>query len=239
MEIDITTLDSTEELHFAWYLEELLKYGYIVGYEAHAITFNLSDMIKIKAVDRLLKTKINYKDMGLLRENTYTPDFSIFWAKKAEGIFYEVAKNSEVIIDKTTPFIIPEDQNSRLNLEHNYYLFDNEDIETSIVDVKPAVATRFAKNISSIYTFPIEQKWVYEKFGIYVQKVIAEEKRSCLFAQTFTPERYLTNDKLSTRRTIHHITPTIESYVQEKLEQYDKIKRRLSGQSVLFDGGNS
>lgn len=232
MDIDITTLDNSRELHFAWYLEELAEHDYIWGYESHPLTFFLSPMVKVNAVDRLLKTKVNYKEQGLLREDTYTPDFTIFWKPRARGIFYELCGDGLTVVDKDTPFLIPSTQTQILRGKHEYYI--GEECEISTVDCKPDVKTRFATNVNSIYTFPIEQKWVYDKFGVYVQKVVHEGKKTCMFAETFTPRRYLTNDKLSTRRTIHHDTPNIESYVLNKKEKYVKIKRRLGGQGILF-----
>ncbi len=49
------------------------------------------------------------------------------------------------------------------------------------VDVKGSFAGGFRN--SSAITFPINRKWVYEKYGIFVNKVIPEK----LFKKTFIP----------------------------------------------------
>lgn len=245
MDIDITKLDTSEELHFAWYLEELKEHGYIVGYDSHPYTFELFKGMNFTAIankNQLPKTKsANVKERELLPKNTYTPDFAIYWTKKAEGIFYElIGFNTNVVIDYDTPFLIYKDYPGLARNCGIDYLFQYPEgsVVVSLVDVKPAVANRFAGNLSSIYTFPIEQKWVMEKYGIYIQKVIAEGRKTCLFAKTFTPRRYLQTDVSMARRNIHHDTPNIEEYTEYKLKEYGRIKGRYNPQSVLFNSGN-
>jgi hypothetical protein len=53
--------------------------------------------------------------------------------------------------------------------------------ESIIVDVKGCFGGR---NNSSATTFPLNQKWVYQQAGLYVQKVIPEE----IFKETWVPE---------------------------------------------------
>lgn len=237
MDIDITKLDTTEELHFAWYLEELKEHGYIVGYDSHPYTFELFTGMKFRAIankNKLPKTKPpNVEDRELLPKNTYTPDFAIYWTKKAHGIFIEEAGLFPVM-DYETPFFTYGSAGTS-NLLEEIAPIDTFDI--SVVDVKPAVANRFAGNLSSIYTFPIEQKWVMDKYGVYVQKVIAEGKKTCLFAKTFTPRRYLQTDKTMARRNIHHDTPNIEEYTEYKVKEYERIKGRYNPQGILFNSG--
>jgi len=56
----------------------------------------------------------------------------------------------------------------------------------SFIDVKPS----FDKH-NMTRKFHIDQKWVYQRFGVYVQKVVPQK----LFKATFTPNRYLYTDK--------------------------------------------
>lgn len=247
MGVDITTLDSNEEIHFAWYLEELKEHGYILGYQSHPFTFELGRPMKFECVKLPLPKKANpsLQERELLPKNTYTPDFAIYWTKKAEGIFFEKVGVKDrygephVVLDKKTAFLTHWSMGAvaSRHLEMLPRLEDQYDI--SVVDVKPDVIKRFAKNASTVHTFPIQQKWVMDKYNIYVQKVVAEGKMTCLFARTFTPNRYLTNDKLNTSRNIHHKTPTIGMFVAQKELDYGKIKRRYYRESLLFNLPNS
>jgi len=219
LRINVENLKSNEELYFAWYMEELWDAGFINGYEEHAKTFELSDPVSYNVVDKLLKTKIKNKDQTLLRENTYTEDFIIYWNKNAEGIFYEEVYTNKSVYDKTTPFLIWSNTPSAL---------------ISYIDVKSSVPTRFAKNVSSVYTFPIEQKWVMDKYDAYIQKVVPVGKNNCLFATTFTPKRYLFTDVVMSKRTIHHKIENLYNYAENKLKNYGKIKNRCNPKGLFL-----
>lgn len=56
----------------------------------------------------------------------------------------------------------------------------------SFIDVKPDYDMQ---NMTRL--FHINQKWVHQQYGIYVQKIVPQE----LFKKTFIPERYLFTDK--------------------------------------------
>jgi len=56
----------------------------------------------------------------------------------------------------------------------------------SFIDVKPA---HDMQNMTRL--FHINQKWVHQRHGVYVQKIVPQE----LFKSTFTPERYRYTDK--------------------------------------------
>jgi hypothetical protein len=63
------------------------------------------------------------------------------------------------------------------------------------------------QNMTRLFT--INQKWMYAKHGIYVNKVIPDD----LFRKTFTPTRYFTTDKSETRRrAIRFNAITIQEY---------------------------
>jgi hypothetical protein len=56
----------------------------------------------------------------------------------------------------------------------------------SWIDVKPS---HDMQNMTRL--FHINQKWVHQRHGVYVQKIVPQE----LFAETFTPGRYRYTDK--------------------------------------------
>lgn len=65
-----------------------------------------------------------------------------------------------------------------------------------VVDIKGSF--NGARNTSAI-TFPLNQKWMYQRYGIYVDKIIPKE----LFENTFTPKRYLKTDGGDRERKIN------------------------------------
>ena len=71
----------------------------------------------------------------------------------------------------------------------------------SFFDVKPA---HDMKNMTRL--FHINQKWVHQRHGIYVQKIVPQE----LFKSTFTPERYRYTDKSLKPRKIDYNAVTLK-----------------------------
>jgi len=160
--------DSKEELYFSWWLIELELNGYIESWKYQPKPFPLSDKVYIHW-QKQLKTKTKKMIKTMLQEHKYQADFLIRWTEKARGIFFASELNQNVM---AYPFVADEIGDKR------YY--------RSIVDVKGT----FSRN-DAWRRFSIDQKWVWQKFNIYVHKVIPVK----LFKQTFTPLRYLQTDK--------------------------------------------
>lgn len=157
---------NNEEIFFSYYLDELKENGLITNYTYEEDTFELSPKIEFTYKKKThLKTKIKEEDLKktLLREHVYTPDFKIF------------------------PTALGVDKNI---FNYRYYDFpifiiSNEtDNVIHWVDIKGEFA---GKTNSTQYTFPLNQKWMYQQYGIYVQKV----KPFDLFKQTFTPKKVI------------------------------------------------
>jgi hypothetical protein len=90
----------------------------------------------------------------------------------------------------------------------------------SLVDVKGGYSNNF-----NDMRFPLNQKWVMEKFGLYVNKIIPvsgfrinskQEKvlKKCLFSETFTPKKYLLTPT-GKARIIHWKVRTVEQFLKE------------------------
>ena len=80
--------DSDEEKYFSWYLDELIRAGYIKKAIYQPKAKLLSNSVYIKA-EKKLKSKTNIVDFHLLREKRYTPDWLIEWNDCAHDVFYE------------------------------------------------------------------------------------------------------------------------------------------------------
>ena len=67
--------------------------------------------------------------------------------------------------------------------------------DTFYIDVKGEFAGR---TNSTQYTFPIKQKWMYDKYQIYVNKIVPSK----LFKQTFEPAKLLSYPRTSSGKYI-------------------------------------
>lgn len=198
--------DSNEELYFYWWLEELTAKGLIVKWHYQPKPFVLSEPIKTSHTV-LLKTKTRKQECRILAGHEYTADFLIFWAEKTEGflhmpMIYDYGKPIT-----SYPFISHKSKNG---------LF------FSVVDVKGSYSQNDAWR-----RFSIDQKWVYQKHGIYVNKTIphpAIDKKgrprpvSALFVQTFVPARFMLTDKSMQSRKIKYEFLTIEQFLSKNKE---------------------
>lgn len=146
--------------HGIWMSQQ--EAGFISGYESQPESFVLSDPF-FYLFDKKLKTKTRRVSQKFIPEHLYTADFKLEWAEKARGIFFNGFADSVNL--KKIPFI------AKNRICH--------------IEVKPDFDVHNMQR-----EFSINQKWVFQKHGIYVQKVIPSCKRGFLFAKTFTPKKF-------------------------------------------------
>jgi hypothetical protein len=179
------TFDSNEELYFSWALDELYVAKIIDDYHYHPKEFILSDRI-VHVYDKVLKTKTVSKDSVILNDHQYQADFLIHWNSQWIGkIFVNLNLPSKV----TDAYFIAQGTNN-----------------FSVVDVKGTFA---GPHNTTAVTFPLNQKWVYQKYHVYVQKIIPVK----LFEATFTPKRYLQTDETMRKRKINFEIRTLNEYL--------------------------
>jgi len=103
---------------------------------------------------------------GVFREHVYTADWEILWRPSAEGVLY-TTPGEKVAVKRRREVTVPFVANP------------------SVIDVKGEFV---GKNNSSGITFPVNQKWVMDKYGVYVHKVVISFAKKGLFYRTFVPE---------------------------------------------------
>ena len=153
-----------EELYFSYYLDELIKACLVENYTYEATKYELTPKYSynyVKITELKTKTKREDKTKVIFQPMTYCPDFIINFT--VEGTIISGA------LDKNKVFIT---SNSSL---------------TNTTDVKGAFA---GKTNSTQYTFPLKQKYMYDKYRIYVQKIVPDT----LFQKTFTPDKVILNE---------------------------------------------
>lgn len=198
--------DSKEEVYFLWYLKELINKGLVKDYIYQPKTFPLSEKaVSARAVQ--LKTKIKKTESALLPAHGYSADFFINWNISARYKLFAChsEENSRLIGDY--PFI------ANKRGESSYY---------SVIEVKPS----FDQN-NMTRLFAINQKWVYSKYGIYVQKIIPHPRKveksflpaSSLFLRSFVPKRFLLTDGGGQQRKIKYKYKLIDQYLSQIQEK--------------------
>lgn len=173
--------DSQQEMYFSWWLQELKDNGYIKRWNKSSIKFSLSLPIKVYDVEQC-------KNYSLLQGHVYTADFDIIFEDKARGIFFNHIGNV-----KPKNLIIKNTGNSNL----------------CVIEIK--ATGRGVTKLRSHITFPINQKWVYHRYNVYVNEI----EITNLFYYTFTPFRYLYTDTGRQKRKIHFPVFTLEEYLEQ------------------------
>ena len=161
------TFLNDEELYFSYYLDELKQSGIVIDYQYEEETFELAPDQKFTYTKTTqLKTKVKTENItkSFLKPITYTPDFAITFSKNM-GLFCDTT------MTKGMPMF-----NIGMDIDGNP--------TKSYVDIKGLFA---GKTNSTQYTFPIKQKWMYDKFMIKVDKIVPFR----LFEQTFTPKKVI------------------------------------------------
>lgn len=191
-------IDSDEEYYCLLYLEELMQAGYIYKIE-RAETYSLFDgLTNVYEEEKQLKTKVNIveKRQVLLAAHEYTPEFVVKWTPKAINLLiWKFYRDVNEKFDK--PFIYEQ----------------VAEYPVSFIEVKPA----FDQN-NMTRAFKINQKWMYEKWGIFVNLVQPQK----LMEETFTPREYLKTPTGKTR-VIHWPIKTLEEYI-DSLKSKNEVK---------------
>ena len=186
----MSLFDSTEELWFGWWLQEVQEAGYIDSFQHHPEAYLLSPAFSYK-YDKPLKTRTKELESNLLSPHIYSPDYKIFWNKNARGIFWNAI--SDRVQLKNVPYVAQETEDGN----NNYY---------SIVEIKAG----FSK-FNMDRTFSLNAKWIMQRFGVYVNKIIISNKNG-LFKETFVPTKFLLTDKAKQNRKLHFKPRTLEEF---------------------------
>lgn len=131
--------DSKEELHFSWYLDELVKLGVVSSYTNDIAPFILNKEYKVNIVIPMKRVPDKVKERIFIREHVYTPDFIVYW-------------NKQVVVHKRLMdiFVIQQDEDGNL---YTYF------------EIKGAWDQN---NMTRLFTSRT-QPWVWDKFNKYVQ----------------------------------------------------------------------
>ena len=150
--------DSVEEFEFGEWLREACELGVASLATHHPAAIKLSDRFSIMA-EKKLKTKTVMAEKFLLHPHEYTPDYRVVFN---EGMLARIG------LAKNTIIASPQDQ---ADFDFSVGLY--------YIDVKGGFS-RFHDGKS----FSINQKWVYDKYKIFINKIVPED----WFVKTWVPE---------------------------------------------------
>lgn len=198
-ELTFENTASKEEVYFFWYLKQLYENGFIdeIHYQPETMELFPAETLKFKVQGA---TKPLTRQVSILLNKEYTPDFKIKWNKKAKGIFYINIDELDYIVFtesiKKVPFYTRWLGNVYPRNEYCY------------VDVKGTFSSHGQK---SDMIFSLIQKILYDhhKFHMYINKTIPSK----LFEKTFTPDRYLHQDKANGIRKIKFPIHTYQDFI--------------------------
>ncbi len=193
--------DSKEERYFYWWAQELIRFDIITYFRYQPKGFKLFKGTTITYKHKTVR-KRKIQTVDLLKGHEYTADFLIYWNPKVRDILFFPWNEEGNYSFKKYPFIA------------NYS--KAKDCYFSVIDVKGTYNQNDAWR-----RFSIDQKWVFQNFGVFVQKIIthpAINKKgklipaNALFPNTFIPERFLLTDKDMTSRKIKYKHITLQQF---------------------------
>lgn len=223
----MATEKNTTELYFEWWLDELKSNGFVKHYIREPQSILVRDSIPVCYNQHYKKKEIIVRNFNLFPAITYTPDYLVIFDKSLLNKLFGYIKKSEL---DNTYFL--EDFNSEDLKPGNVYsetlFYSSKKIETGehaghyiiYFDVKPPSAVlQFVGNLQSSRDFPTKSRMIFERYGVFINKVIPVGQKTDLFAKTFLPERFKYTDKSGQLRKLKDYqksAKTINEYLKSK-----------------------
>jgi hypothetical protein len=201
---NITDFDSKEEWMFDLWIKELQSVGLINHSVYHPKPFLLSEKVNL-TFEFQMATKTKLKDINLIADHDYQADWIIYWSEKAVSIMF-AGRFPLTQSPKDFPFF------SQWSAKRNLFY--------TVIDIKGSFS---GPHNNSAITFPLNQKWVYQKYRIYVQKIVLIPRitktgklipSNTLFAKTFLPRRMITTDTSGESRKINFKYIFLEEFLK-------------------------
>lgn len=218
IEFDGTQYASNEEKFFHLYVTELLDGGWLKSATYQPDSFVLTEAVLASMMIEK-KNCSDIKDIKLMNGHSYTADWKLVWNKKADGVFYWLGMG--VYKQGAYPFSKP---------RADYFVPFKAEVDEhgnafSIIDVKGEATGR---NNSSAITFPLNQKMLYDKEGLFVQKVVVSLSDKGLFARTFTPIDVITQEVYKRDCKFGKKGETKLKYQPRLLQHWIKLKNGIN-----------
>ena len=223
---NMATEKNNTELYFEWWLDELKSLGFVKEYTREPYQIKIKDSLPIFYNQHYKKQEPIVRNFNLFQPVSYTPDYQVVFDKcLLNKLFGFIQKNE----DKTYSLLDFEtDEIKPGNVYSETLFYSCKKIESGqfkgdyvlIFDVKPPSSVlQFTGNLQSSRDFPLKSRMIFERYGIYINKVIPVGQKTDLFAKTFLPKRFRYTDKSGGLRKLkpyQESCKTINEYLQSK-----------------------
>lgn len=193
-------LDSWAEVHFVWWMRELLHAGIIFDY-SRAATIPLCDRAE-HHFQEALKTKVADRSASLFQPVVYTPDFSIVWNETHPELHRLITIHG------------PEQGHAQSTKHATGKLWASlifTGTLTSTIEVKGTAFGKFNNTDGAKAT--LCRKWAYQRHGILVDQVNISSQNDSFFKKTFTPMRFLLTNTTKKSRSIRFEPRTLSEFL--------------------------
>lgn len=164
--------DSREERLFLAWAEEAKAEGFVREIQFRP-AFSLSPRVAVMVPAPVPRNPNRVKEKFLLHPHEYTADFLLVLEPSPLG---------GSALDVATGCKRPLYYNKGFGLLYAY------------VDVKGGFACHRSRNSTDV-TFPVNQKWVYDKYKILINKAVVAPGKSCFFKEYWAPAEAFVTDK--------------------------------------------
>jgi hypothetical protein len=180
--------DSREEIEFYMWLEEAFEHELITGSEYQPKSYCLSKK-QTRMELKQLKTKKKRVEKHLLHPHKYTADFRFGLTRKGKEIALPFIYNE----------VIEEDYDELGKIYFRHY--------NAVVDIKGSFNQHGGDR-----EFSINQKWVFDKYGVYINKVVPEK----LFKATWCPAEARLTEKTKQVKKKYEKCKTIQEFMENE-----------------------
>lgn len=216
------------ELYFEWFLNELMENGYVEKYDREGERLNIFNQFNHKRLKTFKTKEPVEEEFRFMNDLSYHYDYRIFWTEKAKYIFYEEYIEGEPFIYGKPIFVASKTLFTYRDGSEEYKII-------SLLDVKPPPqVARFTGHVSTIHTFPIIQKILFNLWRTYINKIVPIPTKGsghtvALFCTCFTPRRYMFTDAGKQGRKINFKVRTFEEYLEMKQKEINRINNEING----------
>jgi len=195
--------DSSEELHFYWWLRELQQ-ARIIDTIERAPTFTLADSASCIVQDSLFG---KMKTREIMKGQAYTPDFytTLHLNDHLNDHLNTLTKLGVFYISPDTHVASTHGNKPLFGHNGGELLWEVKGIAGNQAAAKAVSGQMRATQICRKWLWAVRRKWVN------LVQIGPSEK--CWFAQTFTPKRYLFTDKTRQPRTIKFPVRTLTEWL--------------------------
>ena len=206
------------ELYFEWWLQDLKRVGLVKSFDFEPEQVVVIEPAILFSSVHSTRNQTFLTGHNLLNASSYTRDYDVVFHKSLLDVFIGLMVGDNGAYELKE---LHERQKGDTYYEFSYYYLLREhevqgDWFTVSSDVKPpSKALQYSGALGSSREFPYNQKLMLEKHKIFVNKVIPIGSKTCLFAKSFTPTRFLFTDGGGKQRKINHQIVTIDEWMKK------------------------